>query len=321
MSHIRITLFVFLVLAVLLSLFGCAPAATPVAETAVPETAEPASSLIEITDGLGRQVRLDSPAQRIVSMAPSNTEILYAIGASDQVVGRDEFSDYPAQAQELPSIGGGFGDYNQEAIVNLEPDLVLAAEINTPEQVQALVDLGLNVFYLANPTSMDEMYGNLLTIGQLTGHEAEAAGLSASLEARVTAVEQKVGQASEAPTVFYELDSTEPNAPWTAGPGTFIDTLINMAGGTNMAGDVEGQYIQLSLEKLVVEDPEIILLGDAAYGVTPESVGQRAGWESLAAVKNGRIYPFDDNLVSRPGPRLVEGLETLAKLFHPELFD
>jgi iron complex transport system substrate-binding protein len=236
-------------------------------------------------------------------------------------VGRDEFSDFPVEAKDLPSIGGGFGDYNQEAIVDLEPDLVLAAEINTPEQVQSLADLGLNVFWLKNPATMDEMYANLQTVGRLTGHETEAVELSESLKARVADVDQAVSGASEAPTVFYELDGSEPNAPWTAGPGTFIDTLIRMAGGENVAGDVEGQYVQISLEKLVVEDPAIILLGDAAYGVTPESVGQRAGWESLAAVENERIYPFDDNLVSRPGPRLVEGLETLAKLIHPELFE
>jgi iron complex transport system substrate-binding protein len=94
-----------------------------------------------------------------------------------------------------------------------------------------------------------------------------------------------------------------------------------MAGGENVAGDLDGQYLQISLENLVVEDPDVILLGDAAYGVTPESVGQRSGWESLSAVQDGRVHPFDDNLASRPGPRLVEGLETLAKLLHPELFE
>jgi iron complex transport system substrate-binding protein len=317
----QIHLLLLVALAVILSSAGCAPGVNPPAETAALQTAEPASGAIEITDGLDRPVRLEAPAQRVVSMAPSNTEILYAIGAGEQVIGRDEFSDFPAEAGDLPSVGGGFGDYNQEAIVELEPDLVLAAEINTPEQVQALADLGLNVFWLANPTSMDEMYSNLEILGRLTGHETEAAELAASLKERVAGVESKVADAAETPRVFYELDSTEPNAPWTAGPGTFIDTLIQMAGGENVAGDLDGQYLQISLENLVVEDPDVILLGDAAYGVTPESVGQRSGWESLSAVQDGRVHPFDDNLASRPGPRLVEGLETLAKLLHPELFE
>jgi iron complex transport system substrate-binding protein len=253
-------------------------------------------------------------------MAPSNTESLFAIGAGDQVVGRDEFSDFPAEASSIPSVGGGFGDYNNEAIVNLQPDLVIAAEINTPAQVKALEDLGITVFYLSNPTSLDEMYANLVTLGRLTGHEAEATNLVESLKNRVSNIEEKLGEVSERPKVFYELDATDPNAPYTASAGTFIDTLISEADGENIASDLGGQYIPISSEELLLRNPEIILLGDAAYGITPESIIARPGWEAIDAVKNQRIYAFDDNLASRPGPRLVDGLEALAMLLHPELF-
>ena len=263
---------------------------------------------------------LPGPAEKIVSMAPSNTEILFAVGAGEQVIGRDEFSDFPLQAADLPSVGGGFGDYNLEAIVDLEPDLVLAAEINTPEQVTALSDLGLTVFYLANPTSLDEMYANLMTIAELTGHANETERMVEDLKQRVAAVDEAVASVEEFPTTFYELDATDPSAPWTAGAGTFIDTLIAQAGGQNIASDLEGQYLQLSIEEILVRNPQIILLGDAAYGITPESIQERSGWSNLSAVVNERIYAFDDNLVSRPGPRLVDGLEELAKLLHPELF-
>jgi iron complex transport system substrate-binding protein len=266
-------------------------------------------------------VTLAGPAQRVVSLAASNTEILYAVGAGAQVVGRDEFSDYPAEAKDLPSIGGSFSNFNNEAMVDLQPDLILASELNTPEQVQALADLGLTVYYLANPKDMEGLYANLATVGRLTGHETEAVELSEALKARVQAVVDKTAGAAEKPTVFYELDSTDPNAPYTVGPGTFMDLLITMAGGQNAAGTAESPWAQLSLEQIVVLNPQIILLGDAAYGVTPESVGQRAGWEGLEAVKSGAVYPFDDNLASRPGPRLVDGLEALAKLLHPELFE
>jgi iron complex transport system substrate-binding protein len=253
-------------------------------------------------------------------LAPSNTEILFAVGAGDQVIGRDEFSDYPVEALDLPSIGGGFGDYNLEAIVELEPDLVLAAEINTPEQVKALSDLGLTVFLLANPTSLDEMYTNLLKVAELTGHLEEAEALASTLQDRVAVVDEAVGSAQEMPMTFYELDATDPSAPWTAGAGTFIDTLITQAGGQNIASDLEGQYLQLQIEEILVRDPQIILLGDAAYGITPESLQERSGWSNLSAVVENRIFAFDDNLVSRPGPRLVDGLELLAYLLHPELF-
>lgn len=286
----------------------------------VTPTPEPTEELLSFVDGLDRQVTLPAPAETVVSLAPSNTEILFAIGAGDQVIGRDEFSDYPQAAADIPTVGGGFGDYNLEAIVDLEPDLVLAAEINTPEQVKALSDLGLTVYLLANPTSLDEMYANLLILAELTGHVPETESLVAELKNRVAAVDETMAKAEDKPTVFYELDATDPSAPWTAGAGTFIDTLISRAGGENIASDLEGQYLQISIEEILVRDPQVILLGDAAYGITPESLQDRSGWGNLSAVEADKIYAFDDNLASRPGPRLVDGLEELANLLHPELF-
>ena len=321
-------------------LWGCTPISPPAQSAVPPVTIEPTDlpildsspipsatlisrpmpTPIEIMDGLNRIVTLDLPAQRIVSMAPSNTEILFAIGAGDQVVGRDEFSDFPAETSSIPSVGGGFGDYNNEAIINLQPDLVIAAEINTAEQVKVLDDLGITVFYLSNSNSIDEMYANLLTIARLTGHAAETSSLIESLKARVSAIEEKLGEVPDRPKVFYELDATDPNAPYTAGAGTFIDTLITKAGGENIASDLGSEYPSISAEELLLRNPEIILLGDAAYGITPDLVSARPGWEAIDAVMKQRIYAFDDNLVSRPGPRLVDGLEALAILLHPELF-
>jgi iron complex transport system substrate-binding protein len=277
-------------------------------------------SSITLTDGLKRSVSLAGPAQRIVSLAPSNTEILFAIGAGSQVVGRDSFSDYPAQAKPLADIGGSMGNYNTEAIVALHPDLVLAGEINTPDLVASLQKLGLSVFYLPNPTTLDGLYANLTTVGSLTGHTAQAAALISSLKVRVAAVDAKVAAASSHPSVYYELDATDPTKPYTAGPGTFVDLLIARAGGTNFGATLKDAWAQISLEQLVVGDPSIVVLGDSAYGVTPDSFASRPGLAGLAAVKNMQVYPFDDNLVSRPGPRLVDGLEALAKLIHPELY-
>jgi iron complex transport system substrate-binding protein len=285
-----------------------------------PTDTAPSPGPLKIADGLDREITLDEPAQRVVSLAPSNTEILFAIGAGEQVLARDEFSDFPTQASDLPSVGGGFGDYNLEAIVALQPDLVLAAEINTPEQVKALEDLGLTVFFLPNPTSLEEMYQNLVTVAMLTGHSDDADELVEDLRDRVTKVEEEIHTSVDRPAVFYELDATDPSAPWTAGAGTFINTLIVMAGGENIATDLEGDYLQISVEELLVRDPQVILLGDAAYGVSPESVKERIGWSNINALSNDRIYSFDDNLVSRPGPRLVDGLEQLAMLIHPEVY-
>lgn len=290
-----------------------------------PQAAEPATepageTTLTFSDGLGREVSLNGPAQRVVSLAPSNTEVLFAIGAGEQVVGRDQLSDFPPEAASVTDIGTTFDTLNTELIVSLQPDLVLAAEINTPEQVKQLEDLGLTVYYLQNPLTLEGMYENLETVAQLTGHPEQAAVLIDSLKARVAAVDEKIAPLSSRFSVFYELDATDPAKPYTAGKGTFITQLIDRAGGYNIASDLDG-YPQLSLEQVVAADPAFIILGDARYGVSPESIAQRPGWENLSAVKNGNVLPFNDDLVSRPGPRLVDALEELAKLMRPGLFE
>ena len=321
-----------LILTLLITLLvGCAPAPqttpevdpapTEVASTEAAATEAPTeeAAALTFTDGLGREVTLAAPAQRIVTLAPSLTEFVFAVGAGEQLVGRDDLSDFPAEASDIASIGSTFGDINTEAILALEPDLVLAAEINTPEQVQELESLGLTVYYLSNPLTYDELYEQVNLFGQLTGHEEEAAALAESLAARVEAVTSAIATAAEKPTVFYEIDGTDPAKPWTTGPGTFINTMITMAGGVNIGGVLSDAFAQISAEEIVAQDPDIIILGDVVYGVTIESVAERAGWADLTAVKEGSIFAFDDNLASRPGPRLVDGLEELLKILHPEL--
>jgi iron complex transport system substrate-binding protein len=344
LANIRYPKLATLLIIMLVLLSACAAPATTIAPSPTPAPADPTAveapqptpttaptntpaptdtpAPLVFTDGLDRQVTLPGPAQKIVSIAPSNTEILFALGAGNQVIGRDAFSDYPTDAQSLPDVGGGWGELNTELLVSLQPDLVLAAQINTAEQVKTLEDLGLTVYYLANPTDMDGLYANLEEVARLTGRRAEAETLIADLQTRVAAVEEVIAPLSYRPLVFYELDSTDPNAPWTSGPGTFIDLLIGMAGGFNLGSELEGEWVQVSVEELIAKDPAFILLGDSVWGgVTPDAVAARPGWEGLAAVANGQVYPFDDNLVSRPGPRLVDGLEELARLLHPEAFE
>jgi iron complex transport system substrate-binding protein len=264
---------------------------------------------------------LTAPANRIISLAPSNTEILFALGAGSQVIGRDAFSDFPDQAKNVADIGGGFGELNLEAILAQNPDLVLSSMLTSAEQTKALEDAGLTVFTLGNPKNFDDLYANLDTVGKLTGHGSEADILVAELKQRVALVQEKLAKITQRPLVFYEIDGTDPNAVWTSGPGTFIDMLINMSGGDNLGANLQGEWVQISLEELIASDPDLILLGDSVWGgVTVDSVKSRAGWEALTAVQNDKIFPFDDNLVSRPGPRLVNGLEELAHLLHPDLF-
>ncbi len=304
---LRKTFFLTMLLALVMT--ACAPQAA---------VATQPSAAITLIDGLGRSVVMNEAAKRVVSLAPSNTEILYAVGAAEQVIGRDEFSDYPEEAKSLPSVGGSMGEYSVETIVSLNPDLVLAAEINSPELVKQLEDLGLTVYYLKNPTTLEEMYLNLEIVAQLTGEDPTK--LTDSLKARVAAVDEKIAPLSARPSVFYEIDATDPAKPYTYGPGSFGDLLIARAGGFNIGSELTDPYPQISLEQVVVSNPTIILLGDSMWGVTAESVVSRPGWETIEAVKSNQIFPIDDNLISRPGPRLVDGLEQLAKLLHPDLF-
>jgi len=298
------------------------PEPTSTLEQMPTETIVPKTEPVMVTDGLGRSIRLDAPAKSIVSMAPSNTEILFAIGAGSQVVGRDEFSDYPPEAKDIANIGGGFGDYNLEVITSLQPDLILASSLQPSELIQTLEDLGFTVFVLANPTEMEGLFSNLMIVAELTGHQSQASMLVESLRNRVKAVEEKIATVDDPILVFYELDATDPKAPWTAGPGTFVDTLISMAGGVNLGSKMQGEWVQISVEEIIIQDPDVIILGDYTWGgVTPEDVASRTGWEGLSAVQTSRVYPFDDNLVSRPGPRLVVGLEEMARLLYPNLFE
>jgi iron complex transport system substrate-binding protein len=305
-----------LLMIVLLALSACAPATpTPIPATPTPEA-------LVLPDGLGGEIGLAQPAGKIISLAPSNTELLYAVGAGKQVVARDDFSNYPEESSALPTVGGNMGSYSLEQMVTYQPDLVLVSPLTAPEVIKGMQDLKLPVLVVPNPTTLDEMYANLELVGKATGHADEAAKLVVDLRAREKTILEAVATASAKPLVFYELDATEPAKPWTSGPGTFVDLLLGMAGAQNLGAELQGEWAQISQEELIVKNPDVILLGDALYGgITAESVAARPGWAEIKAVKENKVFAFNDDLVSRPGPRMVEGLAELVKVLHPELAD
>lgn len=296
------------------------PPPTAAATVAPTNTPQSTPELISVTDGRGVEITLDEPARRIVSLAPSNTEIVFAIGAGETLVGRDELSDYPPEAQSVTSIGPTYGDLNTEAIVSLQPDLVLAASITDPAHIEALEDLGLTVFMVANSVEFEGLYENLRTVGILTAHEEGAEALVEDLQDRVGAVRTAIDGA-EPVSFFYELDASEVNAPWTTGTGTFTHRILTMAGGENIAADQES-WVQLSLEEIVVRDPEVIIFGSGPFvPTTVDSLKERPGWGQLTAVQEDRVYAVNTDLLDLPGPRLVDGLERAAEILHPERFE
>ncbi len=285
-----------------------------------PDGTEPGGSAIRLTDWLGREVELAAPARRVVSLAPSNTEILFALEAGDRLVGRDELSDYPSGAARIQSLGSLYPKVEAEAIVLLAPDLVLAAGMTSPDDVKALARLGLVVYSTSIAANLEDIYRDIAAIGALVGDVDRGRRLIRELQRRVENVRAKTFR-EEKRKVFYEIDATDPSKPWTAGPQSFIDQLLSLAGGTNVASSGPDRYFQISLEELLSEDPTVIILGSSTYGgQTPELVAARHGWRGIRAVRNGSVYVFDDKLVSRPGPRVVEGLEVLARLLHPAAF-
>jgi iron complex transport system substrate-binding protein len=271
-------------------------------------------------DDMGREVSIDKVPQRIVSHVPSITETLFALGLGDRVVGVSDYCDYPEEAKLKPSIG----DYYNpciETIVAQAPDLVLTdGEGLTEDIIPQLENLGITCVVI-NPKSIDGILKDIELLGKITGVEKEARALVSEMSSRLA---QIASRAEDAPRVrvFYVFDATDLNNPWTAGPGSFVDALVTMAGGENIAAKAHGAWVQFSIEQLVSADPEIIMV-DTIHGtaiVSEEELRAHPAWREITAVKQGKIYMVNGDLVNRSGPRIIQGLEEIARAIHPELF-
>ena len=269
------------------------------------------------TDDMGREVRIEKVPQRIVSHVPSITETLFALGLSEKVVGVSDYCDYP-EAAELKSSVGNYFNPSIENIVALDPDLVLTS--GHSENINGLESLGIT-FFVIDPQGIDGIFKDIEKLGKITGTEGKANKLINDMKKDMSYVSSRVKDAPRV-RVLYIIDATDLNNPWTVGPGSLADTLITMAGGEN-AAKAQGAWVQFSLEEVVSSDPEIIIL-PAKHGTAftaPEVLKGHPAWREISAVKQNRIYLIDGDLVDRTGPRLVQGLEEMAKIIHPELFD
>lgn len=306
-QYIRNCLFVLSSLLLLVSL-GCSSS----------KALEPKSP-IEITDQLGRAVNLDKIPQRIISLAPSNTEILFALGLAEKVVGVTDYCNYPPEAKQKPSIGG-FSTPNIEKLVALSPDLVLAASIHQKQVIPNLEQRGIIVFALA-PKTLNEVLEAIILVGMITGNEREASGLAAEMGNRIKAVTDKTASLSQEqrPRVFY---ITWHDPLKTAGAGTLHDELMQKAGGANVARDLTG-YAGITLEAVIEANPTVMVAG-VGMGTGADAPLQFAMTEprlrNTDARRHNRVYAIDVDLVGRAGPRIVDALEQFAQYIHPELF-
>jgi iron complex transport system substrate-binding protein len=309
-----------LVAGVFLALLGpcalSASAAACVSSGAAKVSSAQAYSRLEVTDDLGRTFRFDAPPRRIVSLNPGYTETLFALGAGDRVVGVDDYSDYPPEARLKAKVGGGH-HANLESIVALAPDFVVA--LVEEQEVDALAARGIPAIKLL-PKDFEGVLQTILLLGKVTGTGPCAEEIVAGMKERIARVEAEV-KGLPRPRVFLELDGTDPARPFTSGPHSFIGAMVTTAGGWNIAHDIRTPSGQMSLEAIVTEDPEIIVLMDSTNPVNPQSredVLHRRGWSGISAVHKGAVVPVDSAFFSRPSPRFVEGIEVLAHLLHPQ---
>jgi len=257
--------------------------------------------------------------QRIVSLAPSNTEIVYALGLADRLVGVTDYDNYPPGVKEKPSIGG-FSTPNIEQVVAKNPDLVLATSIHQSKIIPQLEARGLTVLGL-NPKTVEQVLDAITMVGKVTGADKAAASLTAAMRQRVKAVTDKTAGLtdSQRPRVFY--------AVWTdplmvAGAGTLHDQLISLGGGINIGHDLTG-YADISLETVLAVNPQVMLAGvgmGAGEDLPYRYLTTEPRLAGTDARKNNRVYAINTDLVGRAGPRIVEALEQFATAIHPELF-
>jgi iron complex transport system substrate-binding protein len=269
-----------------------------------------------VTDDLGREVQLDSIPQRIVSHVPSITETLFALGLGDRVVGRSDYCNYPPEALEKPSVGGYYTP-SIEKIAALDPDLVLTD--GYVADIGKLDALGIP-WVVLDPKDIDGYMADIELLGRIAGKQKEASDLVSELRDGIDGVVASVA-GEPRPRVFYVFDATVLSQPWTAGPGSFVDSFINLAGGDNVAADASDPWLQFSMEALVDADPQVILV-DTAMGTavaSPDEFKADPVWQKVTAVKDDRISIIDGDLMDRPSPRLVEGLQDLVRIFHPDL--
>jgi iron complex transport system substrate-binding protein len=271
---------------------------------------------LTLVDDEGTSVEIAAEPQRVISLSPANTEIVFALGAGDRLLGGTDFDDFPAEAAALTDVAT-FNGVLMEQVVALEPDLVLAAGnfFTPPADIARMRELGYPVVVVYAET-VDEVLGDIELIGDALGEGQAARDLTAAMRADIDQITAAVAATGDRPRTFYQIGS-EPEI-YAPAPGSFVADMVALAGGDPITTN-DPNVFSIPVEQLVAADPEVIVVGDALYGVCPDAVISRPGWNVMSAVRTGDVRPVDDTVITRPGPRLAQGLANLARAIHPEL--
>lgn len=277
------------------------------------QTVKNTSYPLKIVDSYNRNVTIEKEPKRIISISPSITETIFALGKGSELVGRTDYCDYPEQAKKVSSIGDMMNP-SIEKIVALKPDVVIVSNMFNKDTIKKLEDLKITVVVLYGKENFDGVYDNITKVAEVINANEKSKTIVSDMKKKVADVEAKVKSAKK-PSVYYVV-SYGKSGDYTAGKDTFVGNMIEMAGGKNAAGDTTGW--KYSLEKLVQNNPDIIIC--TKFYDTKKGIESATGYKDLKAVKDGKLLEIDNNLLDRQGPRQADGLEALAKLIHPELF-
>jgi iron complex transport system substrate-binding protein len=273
-----------------------------------------------VTDALGFAYVVESAPQRIISLAPNITEILFSLGLGEKVVGVTSFCDYPPQAQEKEKIGG-WVDPNLERIKALNPDLIIGFRGNPLRILKRIRSLGLPLFVLEIGDDLEFVFSVIEKIGKVTLREKEAESLIQSLRNKYDAVQSALKDVEHQPKVFLSIHGF---SFWTSGKESFLNDLLIKARGENIAGNIPQQWLLYKQEQLIHQNPEIIIIlckSLQEFLKAKEWIKTKTHLQEVSAVKTDRVYFLDENLAARPGPRLFEALEELARILHPKNFE
>lgn len=312
----KISLFKYAAIgAVVLTLGACQSETTEKTNAATTSKVEEQTNYT-VTDDLDNELTFDKVPKTVVSLIPSNTEILYSIGAGEKVIGATDYDNYPAEAAEVERISDSVV-FNAERIIEMDPDVVIGYSTGAPTGYEELEAAGIQVFVIESAQSFEDVYGDIEQISTVMGLEDKGDALNSSIQQQIEEVQEKVAEVETQKQVFFEI-SPSPEI-YTAGQKTFQQEILNHANVENIFGDLEG-WPKISEEEVITRNPEIITT-TVSYTEDPiKEIKAREGWSDIEAIQNDQVFFLDSDITSRPGPRIGDAVELVAKTVYPDVF-